>query len=96
MQRFKNVGDLFQDVPWQWGLRGDPFLWEEMKRHLSKVPLPNSPEELRDILFQTFNELTGRPLWSGDVTSSLKGSLTVECPAAMWILNTGGTRLFRH
>ena len=30
----KQLEQLFEEQPQQWGLRGDPFLWEKLKDHL--------------------------------------------------------------
>jgi hypothetical protein len=54
----KTVSELFEDVPVQWGLRGDPFLWKEMKEYLGARPLPESPDDLERILRSAFKELT--------------------------------------
>jgi hypothetical protein len=58
------VGDLFKEDPPEWSLRGDPYLWSEMKMQLSQVLLPKTPEELKTILNQSFLELTGKALTS--------------------------------
>ncbi|WP_409268579.1 hypothetical protein [Massilia sp. BHUDP2] len=34
------MADLFDPMPWQWGLRGDPFLWMEMAHALCHAPIP--------------------------------------------------------
>ena len=58
----KTVGQLFQDKPWQWGLRGDPHLWEEMQSHFAQTPLPDQMEQLEQLLTQAFETLTGQPI----------------------------------
>lgn len=57
-----NVADLFAQRPFQWGLRGDPWLWEEMQTHFHGVPLPATMEELRGLLEEAYEALTGHPL----------------------------------
>lgn len=56
------VADLFQEKPRQWGLRGDPYLWEEMQNHFAQTPLPHSAEQLAQQLAQAFETLTGQPI----------------------------------
>jgi hypothetical protein len=58
----KNVGNLFQ--PWEkrWGLRGDPFLWDEMSKYLAKEPLPASASQLMELLEKSFALLVGCPI----------------------------------
>lgn len=58
----KTVGCLFQ--PWEnkWGLRGDPFLWEEMTLYLSKEPLPASVSQLMALIEKSFAQLVGSSL----------------------------------
>lgn len=53
---------IFREKPQQWGLRGDPFLWADMKRQLKTTPLPVSPEAARAIVEGVFAMLTGHPI----------------------------------
>ena len=39
------VSSIFEEPPKQWGLRGDPYLWEEMKNEFSTVPVNISIED---------------------------------------------------
>lgn len=52
--------------PWQWGNRGDPYLWQAMRDHFATIPLPTTAEELNDRLAAAFLALTGRPLDTPD------------------------------
>ncbi len=56
------VADLFEPAPDQWGLRGDLFLWLEMRHALCHVPLPASPESLSEIIRSTYAAITGSQL----------------------------------
>jgi hypothetical protein len=58
------VADLFDPEPYGWGLRGDPFLWLEMRQALSRVSLPESPEELAVCIGSAFGALTGHEMKS--------------------------------
>lgn len=53
---------LFRSEPTQWGLRGDPFLWQDMKRALQKASLPATEADLIALLEDTFKRLTGHEL----------------------------------
>ena len=54
-----NISKCFDDEPIQWGLRGDPFLWNEMKRSVEFEHFPATSNDLRKILNKLFKELTG-------------------------------------
>ena len=60
------VAALFQDEPRRWGLRGDPYLWREMRRHLEGVACPTTPDGLTSVIEKAFEELTGFPLSHAD------------------------------
>jgi hypothetical protein len=60
----KTIADLFQETPKQWGLRGDPYLWQEMQNYFAQTPLPHSGEQLEQLLTQAFETLTGQPITS--------------------------------
>lgn len=50
---------LFQMSPRQWGYRGDPHLWREIKERLVGVTCPATPADLKVIVLAQFEELTG-------------------------------------
>ncbi len=56
------IAALFDPTPSQWGLRGDPYLWEEMRSNFIAVPLPDSVEILQTLLEKEFEALTGKTL----------------------------------
>jgi hypothetical protein len=60
------LAQLFQDRPTQWGLRGDPYLWDELAAALADHAYPETEEELAALLEQTYAQLTGVPLSSLD------------------------------
>ena len=41
-----NVSIIFTPEPDQWGLRGDPFLWQLLKERYQAVELPYPPNGL--------------------------------------------------
>lgn len=53
------MGVLFQEWTASWGLRGDPYLWEEMKDLLSREPLPASVNQLIALLERAFEQIVG-------------------------------------
>ena len=62
MIKDRSISTLFEDEPTQWGFRGDPFLWREMKESLGDTPLPETEMELLIRLKSAFKELTGKPI----------------------------------
>ena len=53
---------LFSPEPTQWGLRGDPHLWQEMRDAVGSKPMPDSVESLTRVIEEVYMELTGRPM----------------------------------
>lgn len=53
------VAMLFTPEPPQWGLRGDPFAWRELRDSLREVPLPASEAELLALLSASLVNLVG-------------------------------------
>ena len=64
MQTQKILSEIFQNEPVRWGLRGDPFLWREMKTTLEDHEYPETEEQLTRLLEQTYQQLTGASLSS--------------------------------
>lgn len=62
MQTNKTIAQLFEQTPHQWGLRGDPHLWNEMREMLSDAPYPATEEEFAALIERTYEQLTGKPL----------------------------------
>lgn len=60
-----NVSIIFTPEPDQWGLRGDPFLWQLLKEQYQTVELPYPPKALREEIFRIFADLTGERPVSG-------------------------------
>ena len=64
----KNSGqmiELFQLNPNQWGLRGDPFLWEDLKNYFLDKELPKTKVALESLIRQTFKEFVSEDIDSG-------------------------------
>ncbi|QIK61964.1 hypothetical protein G7068_01135 [Leucobacter viscericola] len=56
------VGDLFTRMPPRFGLRGDTYLWGELKDVLADTPLPDNQWDLRKILEGAWESATGTAL----------------------------------
>jgi molybdenum cofactor cytidylyltransferase len=59
MTTLKTVASLFENTPPRWGLRGDPYLWREMRAHFEQTPLPASSDQLSALIEAAFESLTG-------------------------------------
>ncbi len=59
MQKAKTLAQIFQHEPSSWGLRGDPYLWGEMKTALGERAFPRCEADLAVLLEQTYQQLTG-------------------------------------
>lgn len=47
MSTKKHASSLFEIRPEQWGLRGDPFLWDDLQKYFSNFHMPISKEKFR-------------------------------------------------
>lgn len=56
------VAELFRQEPVQWALRGDPWLWRDMRERLAGVPCPATADELAALIEAQFEQLTGYPI----------------------------------
>jgi len=54
-----SVGALFDRGVTQWGLRGDVYLWQELRARFAEAPLPPSWFDLRSLLRSAVEEITG-------------------------------------
>ena len=57
-----SLAALFQEEPWRWGFRGDPWLWREMRSRFEQVDCPATPDGLAALVEEAFAELTGFPI----------------------------------
>jgi len=58
----KTVAYFFEKEPPQWGVRGDPHLWYEMREHFSETPIPATADELISLIEAAFEQLTEHPI----------------------------------
>lgn len=61
-----SAADLFEPEPDTWGLRGDPYLWDDMQRHLASHEFPTDERKARRILEGLFQQLVGCDLADPD------------------------------
>ena len=61
-----DISDIFSEGPIQWGLRGDPHLWNELRKWLSGKEIPHSKEGFEALLETGFLEITGVPVSSDE------------------------------
>ena len=54
----KTIATLFEEKPHQWGLRGDPHLWNEMREHFAHTPIPETADELIRLIEAAFELAT--------------------------------------
>jgi len=53
------VSKYFAPEPSQWGLRGDPHLWREMKLKTKNKNIPTTANDFEKMIYKLFKELTG-------------------------------------
>ena len=56
------ISKIFEEEPEQWGLRGDPYLWRELKDRLASIEMPETPDQLKSIIEKEYEEATGHPI----------------------------------
>jgi hypothetical protein len=69
-----SIAEFFNEEPIQWGLRGDPYLWRDMKQQLINIKCPDSVEKFVEIIETTFLNLTGQPILHKDFIGLAKYS----------------------
>lgn len=56
------VSEIFEKEPVQWGLRGDPFLWRELKEKMKGITMPSSVEALQALIEIEYEKSTGQSI----------------------------------
>ena len=56
-----SVSMIFEEKPEGWGLRGDPFLWDDLHTAFTSIPLPCSESRFTELFKKAFQELTNHP-----------------------------------
>lgn len=52
------VSCIMEPTPDRWGLRGDPFFWEELRQHFDKIPMPYDEWNLKLDIYRLFSQVT--------------------------------------
>ncbi|MEZ4828789.1 MAG: hypothetical protein R3C61_21260 [Bacteroidia bacterium] len=60
-----SLDKIFYPRPGQWGLRGDPYLWDEMALLFASLPVPETVEAFEQLFYEVFEQLTGVSAYSG-------------------------------
>jgi O-acetyl-ADP-ribose deacetylase (regulator of RNase III) len=58
------VGSLFEREPIQFGLRGDSYLWRELRARFADTPLPDDWFALRSLITRAIEQVVGESLTS--------------------------------
>jgi hypothetical protein len=53
----KDLSDLFDPEPLEWGLRGDPWVWRALRDYLAGTYLPPSAGEVASMLYAAFDRI---------------------------------------
>ncbi|WP_347405076.1 O-acetyl-ADP-ribose deacetylase [Micromonospora sp. WMMD1082] len=62
------VGCLFEREPIQFGLRGDSYLWRELRARFANMPLPDDWLTLRTLITHVIEQVVGEPLTNREST----------------------------
>lgn len=60
------VAEIFRERPEHWGLRGDPYLWDDLEEVFREIPLPYEEECFLSKLNLAIDEITGQRLEEGE------------------------------
>ena len=58
----RKLSQLFEEIPARWNLRGDPYLWREMKDTVDQYDYPETEDQFRGLFEQIYEQLTGTSL----------------------------------
>jgi hypothetical protein len=89
----KDVSWIFSPNPPFWGLRGSPYLWDDMREHCKDVEGIETREDLKQLLYSLFNKFTGRILQGGEIIYVKKydpgRGMSAGCVAMTWWVMIG-------
>lgn len=60
------VGSLFEREPIQFSLRGDSYLWRELRARFADTPLPDDWFTLRALITEAIEQVIGEPLTNSE------------------------------
>ena len=52
------IAKIFETEPVQWGLRGDKYLWRELKERFSRTDMPDDSEQLKRLIEREYEVAT--------------------------------------
>lgn len=84
--------NYFDPLSSNWGLRGDPGLWMDMKLKFKDASIPPDSIELDIILYAMFKDLVGNPPQRGKdyyVVKYDKGGMSTGKVCSDWWLDNG-------
>ena len=61
------VAEIFEEEPIQWGLRGDPYLWRELKVRFKHTEMPDTSDELQTLIKDEYSLVTGYSITHLDI-----------------------------
>lgn len=92
-----SLAAVCQPPPARWGLRGDPYLWQELAQALAAQPLPASPAAVDSYLTSIYEQLVGEAPHAGRYTFVARfahgGMSSGHVDAGFWL--TQGLPLLR-
>lgn len=62
------VGVIFKERPEQWGLRGDPYLWDDLEKRFNRINLPFAVEKFEEEIYFYIKQCTGQRLEEAENT----------------------------
>ncbi|MEH0937633.1 macro domain-containing protein [Micromonospora psammae] len=74
------VGSLFEREPIQYSLRGDPYLWRELRARFADTPLPGDWFTLRTLITDTIAQVVGEPLANRESTPWHDSTAAIHLP----------------
>jgi len=95
MHKAMTLLTVFHDEPSQWGLRGDPYLWREMKALLEHHPYPETEEDFLALIERTYQQITGSSLEDQSSQDAVfierydHGGMSSGCVSPQFWLETG-------
>lgn len=93
LDREITLDEVFLIEPEQWGLRGDPVVWEEMKNCFRNETIPLDSDELQKMLCDVYKNITGHNLDQKDdkfyFDSLDKGGMSGGYVLPQWWQNEG-------
>jgi hypothetical protein len=89
----RDVSWIFSPDPPHWGLRGTPYLWNDMREYCKDVEGVKTGEDIKRLLYNLFNKFTGRMLQEGEIIYVKKYNpghgISAGCIAMTWWVKIG-------